>query len=68
MYGKIKEWYSHWAEVEEKANSIVSDIKAFNMKMPDFSVYNESKANLTEELENWILFMEFRAEVEKLEG
>lgn len=44
----------------------MNDIKEFNMEMPDFSDYNHTKNKLLQELENWILFMEFKAEIEKL--
>ena len=35
--------------------------------MPDFSVYDETKRKLQAELGNWIVFMDFRNQVEVLE-
>ena len=35
--------------------------------MPDFSVYDSTKRKLDEELGNWIIFMNFRTQVEELE-
>ena len=37
------------------------------MSMPDFSVYDETKRKLQAELGNWIVFMDFRNQVEVLE-
>lgn len=68
VYGRIKDWYIQWKEVEDKANAIVADINAFNMKMPDFTLYNQIKNKLDAELQNWKMFMDFRLELEQLEA
>lgn len=67
IYGKIKDWQAEWNEVEDKFKAIEADIKHFNMRMPEFKSYKQIKKNLSVEMGNWLLFMEYRAEIEKLE-
>jgi hypothetical protein len=54
-------------EAEGKVEAIKKDIKSFNMKMPSFSNFEKIKSKLNSELGNWLLFMQFRNEVEKYE-
>ena len=46
VYGRIKEWYMQWKEIETKIETIKNDVTNFNMKMPDFSVFDSTKRKL----------------------
>ena len=56
-----------WKEIETKIETIKNDVANFNMKMPDFSVFDSTKRKLEDQLGNWIIFMDFRNKVEELE-
>lgn len=67
LYNKIKDWQVEWNQIESKYKLIESDIKHFNMKMPEFKIYQNIKYKLSLQLGNWIFFILYRAEVEQYE-
>ena len=67
VYGRIKDWYAQWQEIEGRIAAITEEVKNFNMSMPDFSVYQKVKRQLNDELGNWVIFMEFRSRIEAIE-
>ena len=46
VYGRIKDWWGEWKEVEGKFDAIKADIRHFNMEMPPFHTYNDIKSTL----------------------